>query len=560
MEDDLAEWFENAPCGYLTLDDHGLVVRVNATFLKWIETSKAHVAGRHFSELLTLPGKIFYETHFSPLLRMQGFFNEVALDIQRADKPPLPVLVNARARAPQRPTGDGAIWISVFNASDRRRYERELVDARNAAETATEALRELSANLEKEIARQVQERLKAEEQVKQLQKMEAIGQLTGGVAHDFNNLLTVILGGLEGIGRQLEPLSAVTDTAKLERYRDMAVQGATRAATLTARLLAFSRQQTLKPAPIRLDRVVLGVADLLCRTLGETIEWESVSGAGLWTVYADSSELEHALINLAVNARDAMPDGGKLTIETANAFIDEHYARNVTEPIRAGQYVMLSVSDTGCGMDRETAERAFEPFFTTKDVGKGTGLGLSQVYGFMRQSGGHVKIYSEIGRGTTVKLYLPRHTPAIEEDCVEPDTHLPADARGTETLLVVEDDANLRRLCTSFLRELSYEVLEAASGEDVRRVIASRKHIDLLFTDVVLPGGVNGRQIATEVLAAYPMIKVLFTTGYTRNAIVHQGRLDPGVNLIGKPYSFASLSGRIRSLLDEIAPREIQAR
>jgi CheY-like chemotaxis protein len=329
----------------------------------------------------------------------------------------------------------------------------------------------------------------------------------------------------------------------------MAEQGARRAATLTARLLAFSRQSALAPRAIELNRLLADLDDLLRRTLGETIALEMVYAAGLWKAVADPDELENVLINLAVNARDAMPDGGRLTIETANASLDEAYVAEFPEPITPGQYVMIAVADTGSGMSPQTMARVFEPFFTTKEAGKGTGLGLSHVYGFVRQSGGHVRIYSELDHGTTVKVYLPS---------AESDAH-PTDNRsraaksvdgGSESILVVEDDDALRAYSVGILQELGYQVQAAASGPRALELAAATS-FDLLFTDVVLPDGMTGRALAEEARRRRPHLKVLFTTGYTRNAVVQHGRLDPGVRLLSKPFTFTDLASKVRALLDE---------
>ncbi|HLI13235.1 MAG TPA: ATP-binding protein [Alphaproteobacteria bacterium] len=391
----------------------------------------------------------------------------------------------------------------------------------------------------------IRQREEAEDALRQSQKMEAVGQLSGGIAHDFNNLLGVIIWNLEMLQRRLRD-----DDPRLRRPIEMAMKGAARAATLTQRLLAFSRRQPLEPKPVNPNRLVAGMSDLLRSTLGERIAIETVLAGGLWWVAVDTSELEAALLNLAVNARDAMPGGGKLTIETENAHLDEAYAATNGGEIVAGQYVLIAVSDTGVGMSKEIIAKAFEPFFTTKEVGQGTGLGLSQVYGFVKQSGGHVKIYSEPGQGTTVKLYLPRL--AGEAPAAEPPTRA-ASASGDaarETILVVEDDEDLRASTVEALVEVGYRVLEAADGPAALRVLDAAPEIDLLFTDVGLPGGLNGRQLADEALRRRPQLKVLFTTGYARNAIVHQGRLDPGVELIVKPFTYAGLAARIRSVLE----------
>ena len=389
-----------------------------------------------------------------------------------------------------------------------------------------------------------------QDQLHQSQKMEAIGQLTGGVAHDFNNLLTVILGNLETIGRNVPP-----DQARLLRAVDQATKGAQRATTLTQQLLAFSRRQPLDPKPTDLNRLVAGLSDLVRRTLREDIALETVLGGGLWRVDVDANQLESALLNLAVNARDAMPEGGKLTIETANAHLDGNYAANYAE-IAPGQYVVICVSDTGSGMTKEVLSHAFDPFYTTKPVGHGTGLGLSQVFGFVKQSGGHVKLYSEVGEGTTAKIYLPRF---FGEMSLEENKAPSVEARGhlSETVLVVEDDDDVRIYSTEGLRDLGFTVLQARDGPSALRVLELHPEVTLLFTDVGLPT-INGRQLADEALRRRPGLRVLFTSGYARNAIVHQGRLDPGVELLTKPFTRAELGGRVRDVLD--APMEGKSR
>jgi CheY-like chemotaxis protein len=332
------------------------------------------------------------------------------------------------------------------------------------------------------------------------------------------------------------------------RFLDAAQKGAERAATLTHRLLAFSRRQPLSPHPIDPNRMVAGMAELLHRTLGETVQLETVLGAGLWWAQADPAQLENAILNLAVNARDAMPEGGKLTIETNNAYLDDEYAaRHLGVP--AGQYVLIAISDTGSGIAPQIVERIFDPFFTTKPIGKGTGLGLSQVYGFVRQSGGHIKVYSELGHGTTVKIYLPRHfgdkTPETP-----PSLETPAPrGSGGETIVVVEDDDGVRQLAVDSLVELGYKVAAFSSAASALRHISNGAEIDVLFTDVVMPE-MNGRQLAEEARKQRPELKVLFTTGYTQNAIVHGGVLDRSVDLIVKPYPVDKLAKKIREILD----------
>ena len=398
------------------------------------------------------------------------------------------------------------------------------------------------------ITRDLTERRAAEERAQQAQKMEGIGQLTGGVAHDFNNLLTIIIGNLETLQRNLN--GPAINAESLRRSASNAMAGARRAESLTQRLLAFSRQQPLDPKPLDLGRLVTGMSDLLRRTLGEQVTVETVLGGGLWRAHADPNQLELAILNLAVNARDAMPNGGRLTLETANVYLDERYAAGQIE-VAPGQYVMLAVTDTGSGMTPEVKARAFDPFFTTKDVGHGTGLGLSQVYGFVKQSRGHVKIYSEVGEGTTVKIYLPRAHTHVDFAEEEQPTPSPAPANG-ETILVVEDDSDVRAYSCDTLRELGYVVIEAENGRAALHLLKANPHVRLLFTDVGLPGGMNGRQLADEARRQRQGLKVLFTTGYARNAIVHGGRLDPGVELITKPFSQAALAAKLRDILDAI--------
>ena len=429
--------------------------------------------------------------------------------------------------------------VAIDNARLSQATQREIAQR----ERAQRDLTELNATLERQVVERTEQLKRNEEALRQSQKMEAVGQLTGGVAHDFNNLLQVIIGNLDTLQRNLP-----TDSARLQRAMRHAMNGAQRAASLTQRLLAFSRRQPLDPKPIDVNVLVNGISELVHRTLGETIAIETVLGAGLWRVEVDPGELEAAILNLAVNARDAMPRGGRLTLETGNAHIDEAYVATHTEVV-AGQYIVISVTDTGVGMDAQTVAQAFEPFFTTKPIGKGTGLGLSQVYGFVKQSGGHVKIYSEPGQGTAVKLYLPRLAgdAADEAGLEEP---LNPEAEQEETILVVEDDDDVRAYSVDILRELGYRVLEAQDGPAALRLLDRQPRVDLLFTDVVLPGGMTGAQVATQARALRPSLKVLFTTGYARNAIIHHGRLDKGVQLIVKPFSFTGLATKIRDVLD----------
>ncbi len=397
---------------------------------------------------------------------------------------------------------------------------------------------------EKEAAAEL---LTAQEALRQSQKMEAVGHLTGGIAHDFNNMLAVVIGSLELLGRRF----AGSD-ARVRRYLDAASEAARRASLLTQRLLAFSRQQPQQPEAININALVARMSDLLCHSIGADIRLETVLAGGLWLTHADPNHLENVIVNLAVNARDAMPEGGRLTIETQNAHLDDRYA--AAHPgTAAGPYVLISVTDTGTGMRPDVLDKAFDPFFTTKAVGKGTGLGLSQVYGFVKQSGGHVKIYSKLGQGTTIKIYLPRLVAALAEIPVEePDPPRPlGDTR--EVVLVVEDEPAVRRFSVEAVTELGYRTFEADGAAAALRVLESHPEIVLLFTDVVMPD-VNGAKLAAEARRRWPNLKILFTTGYTRNAVVHNGVLDPGVEMIGKPFTLDALAAKLRLVLEAPSP------
>ena len=392
--------------------------------------------------------------------------------------------------------------------------------------------------------REAEKRATAEAALRQAQKMEAIGQLTGGVAHDFNNLLTIVIGNLDMAKRALER-GVDGAIGRASQAVDNALQGARRAANLTQRLLAFSRQQPLAPAVLDLNTAIKDSLTLLRRALGENYELEVTYGAGAWNIEADPAQLDVTLVNLVVNARDAIEQGGKVTIETGNAYLDDNYCRAHPE-LKPGQYAMVAVSDTGSGMTADVLARAFEPFFTTKAAGRGTGLGLSQVYGFVKQSGGHVTMYSEPGQGTSVKMYFPRAYRAADQ-IDKPSQAKPLLGRG-QSILVVEDDDDLRKYVTDTLRDLNYTVAEAANGEEALKAVeGDGKKFDALLTDVVMPG-LNGRQLADRITAINPAVRVIFMTGYSRNAIIHHGRLDPGVKLLQKPFSRADLAEHIGGL------------
>ena len=383
---------------------------------------------------------------------------------------------------------------------------------------------------------------RTEDALRQAHKMEAVGQLTGGIAHDFNNMLAVVMGSLDLLKRRLPE-----DDARAMRYADSASEGARRAALLTQRLLAFSRLQPLKPEPLDPNHLVASMSDLLRHSIGADIRLETVLAGGVWRIFVDRNQLENVILNLAVNSRDAMPDGGRLTIETQNSHLDSNYAS--ANGVAPGQYLMIAVTDTGSGMTEQVTAKAFDPFFTTKEVGKGTGLGLSQVYGFIKQSGGHVKIYSEPGVGTTIKVYLPRLVGSVEAEPSEGIAASLARGEGDELILVVEDEPSVRQFSVDALTELGYRVVEADNAERALALLDQHRNITLLFTDIVMPD-TNGRKLADEARRRRPDLKVLFTTGYTRNAIVHNGVLDPGVDLIGKPYSVDELAKKVRDVLD----------
>jgi signal transduction histidine kinase/ActR/RegA family two-component response regulator len=387
-------------------------------------------------------------------------------------------------------------------------------------------------------------RERIEEQFRQSQKMESLGQLTGGIAHDFNNMLAVIIGNLNILKRRIS-----RGEGGVDQFIDYALTGAERAALLTHRLLAFSRQQPLTPEVVYINKFVAGMSEMLRRTLGENLRMETILTDSVWRTYVDPSQLENAILNLAVNARDAMPDGGRLTIETGNAHLDDNYAATHAD-VAVGQYAMVAVSDTGVGMPREVIVKAFDPFFTTKAVGKGTGLGLSQVYGFVKQSGGHVDIYSEPGQGTTIKLYLPRFLGAGVSVAKSQTANMIPTGTAQQIILVVEDEAEVRQSTADTLRELGYTVIAVDGAAAALRVLDAHPDLSLLFTDVVMQD-MNGWKLADEARRRRPNLKVLYTSGYTRDAIVHNGALDAGVQLISKPFTLEQLALKIREALTD---------
>jgi PAS domain S-box-containing protein len=441
---------------------------------------------------------------------------------------------------------DGSFYPVGFTASPMKdqsgRTIGTIIEARNiAAELeARKALEAFNETLQTRIAEALDERQKLEAQLVQAQKMEAVGQLTGGIAHDFNNLLQVISGNLQLLQRELG------ESDPLQRRVRNALAGVRRGADLASQLLSFGRQQTLAPKPVNFGKLVRGMDDMLRRTLGEAIEIETIVAGGLWNCMADQSQLENLLLNLAINARDAMNGVGKLTIEAGNARLDDAYVETQTD-LKSGQYVMLAVTDTGRGIPSDIRDRVFDPFFTTKKPGDGTGLGLSMVYGFVKQSGGHINIYSEEGQGTTFRVYLPRTR--LADDLPVEINEATGQVGGAETILVVEDDDAVRETTIELLRAVGYQILEASNADNALVIINSGVHVDLLFTDVIMPGQLRSTELARKARQRLPHLRVLFTSGYTQNAIAHSGKLDEGVELIAKPFTSDGLAQKIRQVL-----------
>jgi signal transduction histidine kinase len=430
------------------------------------------------------------------------------------------------------------LLIATFE--DIVRTNRGLQESKAELLAAKAQIETYALELERRVEERTKELVEQQQQLAQAQKMEAVGQLTGGIAHDFNNILTVITGTIEILA------DAVANEPKLVEIAMMIDSAAQRGAELTQHLLAFARKQPLHPRATDTNELVIGAAKLLRPTLGEHIEIESMLEENAWPALVDPGQFTTALVNLAVNARDAMPNGGKLTLETGNVYLDEAYAKAHSE-VSPGAYAMVAVSDNGTGIPAAIRDKVFDPFFTTKEAGKGTGLGLSMVYGFVKQSGGHIKIYCEDGHGTCIKIYLPR---AAADDIESIDLAKVAPAQGgTETILVVEDDPLVRHYVTAQLAGLGYRAIPAANADEALVLIDQGTVYDLLFTDLIMPGSKSGRELADEVLQRRPDIKVLYTSGYSERTIMHNGRLDPGVLLLTKPYRRADLAQMIRVAL-----------
>jgi PAS domain S-box-containing protein len=541
---DLEDLFEHAPCGYLCIAPDGRIASVNQTFAAWAGVARDDLTGTSFSEKLHIAGRIYYETHLRPLLTMQGFVNEVALDFQIGGDPVLPTLVNLTER---RNAAGTLLYIrlTVFKATDRRRYERELLAARSEAQAAAEKITALNERLQSQITEIEAAHRQSEELLRQAQKMEAIGQLTGGIAHDFNNLLAGITGSLEILERRLE--QGRIDS--LARYVSAARGAAKRAATLTHRLLAFSRRQQLEPQATDVNRVISDLEDMLRRSLGPGVGLEVIGAGGLWSTVIDRNQLENAVLNLCINARDAMPKGGRVTIETSNKWLDHQVA--VERDMLPGQYVALCVTDTGTGMTSEVLARAFDPFFTTKPSGVGTGLGLAMVHAFARQAGGQVRIYTELGKGTTICIYLPRHRGSPVEPEALSATTGSWQAMHAETILIVDDEPTVRMMVSESLTEAGYHIVEAADGPTALKLLETSARFDLLITDLGLPGGLRGEQLANAARKIRDDLKILFITGYAENAVLENGLLAPDSRVLTKPFSIEALTQAVSHLLPE---------
>ena len=450
-------------------------------------------------------------------------------------------MISTHWSAPHQPSERDLRLLDILARQAADLLERTIAD--EALRDAEAQLRALNETLEQRVAERTAMLMQAEEKLRQSQKMEAVGQLTGGLAHDFNNLLAGISGALELMNRRISQ-GRLSD---VDKYMVAAQGSAKRAAVLTQRLLAFSRRQTLEPRATNVNTLMYGMAELIQRTAGPGIQIETLGAVDAWTAFVDVSQLENALLNLCINARDAMPEGGRIQLQTSNHWLDANTAR--AHDLTEGPYLRLSVSDTGTGMSPDIMAHVFEPFFTTKPIGQGTGLGLSMIYGFAQQSGGQVHIQSAVGEGTCVSLYLPRHHGAAPGDELTPGQTTIEVAQHGETVLLVDDESTVRMLLADVLGELGYTVIEAADSAAGLKLLRSDVHIDLLVTDVGLPGGMNGRQMAEAGMELRPGLKTLFITGYAENAVMGYGQLGAGMGVLTKPFAVEVLGGRVRELL-----------
>jgi PAS domain S-box-containing protein len=516
----------NAPDLIITVDHDGLIQFANSAALSQLGFCSDDLIGTDAQDL--------FATKAEWQSVLQG-----ALGSSPAGRP-IDLIARRRDGTTSHLEATASLW-----ASGTSNFVTVILRDVNERRAINEALRELNQTLEQRVQERTAQLMQMEEELRQSQKMEAIGQLTGGIAHDFNNLLQGITGGLDLVKKRVMQ----GRFTELDRFISGAMTSASRASALTHRLLAFSRRQPLAPKALDVNPLLASMEELLRRSLGERVVLELVIAGGLWLTKCDPNQLENAVLNLAINARDAMPDGGTLTIETGNAHLDRAYAAK-HQDIDAGQYVCISVTDTGSGMSASTITKAFEPFFTTKPLGRGTGLGLSMIYGFAKQSGGHAKIYSELGKGTTVKLYLPRYRGEAEVEELIPELSDVYNAHSNETVLVVEDEFVVRELIVEVLKELGYSTLEADDGSAALKILDSKQRIDLLISDIGLPG-LNGRQIVDAARETRPTLKVLFMTGYAENAAIAAGFLEPGMSMITKPFAMEALATRIREILEK---------
>jgi PAS domain S-box-containing protein len=530
----------NAADVIITVDEDGLIQFANPAAISQFGYTNAELMGTHAVALFQTKNE--WQAVLGQAFKNAPPGSAIDLIAQRKDGTPSYLEASASLWA----SGSrNFVTVILRDGNERRAIDAALRGSETEARNAAAALTELNQTLEERVKERTAQLMQTEDALRQSQKMEAIGQLTGGIAHDFNNLLQGITGGLDLVKKRVMQ----GRFNELDRFISGAMASANRASALTHRLLAFSRRQPLAPKPVEVNPLLASMEELLRRTLGERIVFELVTAGGLWLTKCDPNQLENAVLNLVINARDAMPDGGTLTVETGNSHLDGAYAA-VHQDIEAGQYVCIGVTDTGSGMSPATIAKAFEPFFTTKPLGRGTGLGLSMIYGFAKQSGGHAKIYSELGNGTTFKLYLPRYRGEIEEEDLIPDFADLQGAHTNETVLVVEDEFVVRELIVEVLKELGYSTLEADDGPAALKILDSKQRIDLVISDIGLPG-LNGRQIVDAARETRPKLKVLFMTGYAENAAIAAGFLEPGMSMITKPFAMETLATRIREILEK---------